>query len=530
MCDKVSITQIPGRWVPYTSIIPPEDANETNGKEVYNRLIPKLLYSPKLNEKINIIVPVMPAVWPTMIIEKTSKGLAPIKGNKSPYSETVFEANRSGTRSAVVPTTLIHGKNEKSLTNNENDNYIPVALNYPNPILIRLKGCGMWLQENQIEFPCYTINQTTTEHYNGTDKVYEIRGVAFTNTALTELYASKIFSECFNQIGFLCGNEPLGCWIYDKVDNDIVPDIEKCVVVMKTYGDKRCETHLLSGLEQIISGIKEEDAKIISDHLMSVFESHNIIKPILENKVYNRVSELNYSDIPNIITNKVKNNIKKCADFNYVKQIKDNKKFIDSELIRKAVKDIKFVSNETEYSLSSLIDLYCQIGREAGISIAGVHRCGFLWGSYCEHQLSEFHCNSHPDNLIILNNKDYINKKQLLAPVDFDMSFEYRCTVNFWHEQHGIPDSSMATDNIFAELKFMLMDLLGYAAMVKGASTAIKTREQPKGESRNNIIETCRLVLAWEYFMAYNEPLKKDFEDVYKLVQKSLEYTEKNNS
>lgn len=48
------------------------------------------------------------------------------------------------------------------------------------------------------------------------------------------------------------------------------------------------------------------------------------------------------------------------------------------------------------------------------------------WGYFIDHNIFEPHCNAHPNNFIILDLEASNNpNKNLLAPVDFDMAYEF---------------------------------------------------------------------------------------------------------
>jgi hypothetical protein len=55
------------------------------------------------------------------------------------------------------------------------------------------------------------------------------------------------------------------------------------------------------------------------------------------------------------------------------------------------------------------------------------------WGYFTDHNPFEPHCNAHPNNFVILDLLDKANPNHnLLAPLDFDMAYDYDtfvCTV-----------------------------------------------------------------------------------------------------
>jgi hypothetical protein len=92
---------------------------------------------------------------------------------------------------------------------------------------------------------------------------------------------------------------------------------------------------------------------------------------------------------------------------------------------------VNFVSSDEIFRVltgqcKQFVQLFGRIGCETGRSLAALHRAGFIWGTFCDHSQAELHCNAHMDNFVVVprsvglrSDDDY----QLLAPLDFDMSF-----------------------------------------------------------------------------------------------------------
>lgn len=76
-------------------------------------------------------------------------------------------------------------------------------------------------------------------------------------------------------------------------------------------------------------------------------------------------------------------------------------------------------------ALKDIIRIIAQIYSKCGTDIGKVVRIflenEFNWGYYADHEEYVFHNNAHPNNLVVL--PDIYDNEQLLAPVDFDMSF-----------------------------------------------------------------------------------------------------------
>lgn len=70
--------------------------------------------------------------------------------------------------------------------------------------------------------------------------------------------------------------------------------------------------------------------------------------------------------------------------------------------------------------------LFARIGHEAGVIKRVFDENLISWGYFIDHNLFEPHCNAHPNNFIVLDLEAEYNKNHtILAPLDFDMSFDY---------------------------------------------------------------------------------------------------------
>ncbi|KAH0786590.1 Adenylyltransferase and sulfurtransferase MOCS3-1 [Histomonas meleagridis] len=517
-CEKVPIVPVPGFWVPASNVLPPPDASIENAHIVSDLLKPKLSGGAK---NLNIIIPVMPALAPVFSCDsKKSQIRAPLKQIESPYSPIHSEAYRSGRRSCIVASSTSQG--EWSIAEGPNgENY------YPDPngdILIRVKGCGMWITSDPTPFPGFTTLETTTDHFPDLE-VHEVRGVAFPTNASSEMYASRLISQTFEKISLLSGNYPLGFWIYDNLQNDPTPSISKCAAIFLTHGDRRLESHLLTGLEKLLT-IKFNQ-KTVGKSLESVKSLYNFELPSDTNRTYSRVSKLKFNAISNFILNKQ-------LDFSYGE--------IPS-LTQDNVKSCGFVPSEDIYNVLSddvrtFAKLFGRIGWEVGRCISLVHRTGFLWGTYVDHMQSEEHCNAHCDNLIILSESDARRQNggyQLLAPVDFDMSFSKESAVNFWLDDKCVPDPTMVTHIFPSEVENMLVDLAGLTASV-GNTSNIPKREHPEG-SLNGMLWLMRDLMVWEFLEGYKDPSAIRYkgndimlEDAMQLIKEALKLTENEES
>jgi hypothetical protein len=69
--------------------------------------------------------------------------------------------------------------------------------------------------------------------------------------------------------------------------------------------------------------------------------------------------------------------------------------------------------------------LFKRIGYEAGFIKRLFDENLISWGYFIDHNLFEPHCNAHPNNFLVLDLENSETKHNLLAPVDFDMTYDF---------------------------------------------------------------------------------------------------------
>ena len=92
---------------------------------------------------------------------------APIKSIPKDNNSIIIKGYRSGTRSSIIKCTSISIDEYNKKSNEEKEKIWIIAkhnnkIYYPNDkgeILIRIKGCGMWTQKNNVEFPCVLLRE-----------------------------------------------------------------------------------------------------------------------------------------------------------------------------------------------------------------------------------------------------------------------------------------------------------------------------------------------------------------------------------
>ena len=509
--ELVRLTPTNGIWVPASNIREPDVATHEAVLEAVAKLKPA-----KFSDSDNrfAVLPFMPCVLPTLInpptvIEKNAPIKCPGPG----------QGYRSGARSAVVPVSKSKSPDDWIIAEVDGVKYTP---NFDSrEKLFRLKGCGMWTQENNLNFPGITIKDAESMHADEGQVVIEIRGVSFENTSLTEMYTLQQLQPLFSALKVRLGNAPVGYWMYKNLENDPAPLVQKTVSVMETLGDRRFETHLLAGFElKIVHFFSEDIYKFTIENVAKLFSQNGMAPPSNENRTYTRFSK--------IVTNKLSEAIEKLRGNLSEARIEG--------MSPEDIRNVGFLPNSAilevfHNDLKPLAKLYACWGWEAGRTLAGIHRSGFLWGTFQDHNPMELHCNAHPDNLVVLDRNTAMNPDgsfQMLAPVDFDMSFRPEQTLNFW-DNPPRPDPEMATNHYATEFGSFLEEIGGLTAVVPGVNTAIHARPQPPGVF-DDILWVLRDVCVSEAIASYlcpqrPRPFDISIDEAYKFMDLALEAT-----
>jgi hypothetical protein len=81
--------------------------------------------------------------------------------------------------------------------------------------------------------------------------------------------------------------------------------------------------------------------------------------------------------------------------------------------------------------VTSLTLLFSRIGYESGLIKRLLDDNLISWGFYVDHNIFEPHCNAHPNNFLVLDLQAAYNPHHtLLAPVDFDMTYDFETFVD----------------------------------------------------------------------------------------------------
>lgn len=79
----------------------------------------------------------------------------------------------------------------------------------------------------------------------------------------------------------------------------------------------------------------------------------------------------------------------------------------------------------------NLRNLFTRIGYESGTVKRVMDENLISWGYFIDHNIFGPHCNAHPNNFLVLDLESPSNpNKCVIAPVDFDMSYDYETFVS----------------------------------------------------------------------------------------------------
>jgi hypothetical protein len=569
--EATTVIPVPGRWYSASGISAPPSATPELALSI-RRLLDCAIYSdtdPRVAAN-----PTMPATLPVLPAPAATPTLAPLKGSAGDVSAAGF---RSGARSAVVRARPSSSPSDWAIAVTRDG--IPLTPDADGPLMVRLKGCGMWLASAPIDFPGITVRDGTSFWAKAGDAVVEIRGVAFANTAATEQWVLGRMEPFFERMGFMLGNLPLGAWEYGALAGDVAPKVPKFVSVMQTFGDKRLETHLLVGLERIARELPGVGPAVAA--CRSVYrEAHrHLLEPVERAFPALRAAFAAEPESPlqgafaafasaydawgSFMVDAARKKLGLPSEreglngrlsWSYVKYAGVRKLMLgrligtwlhnldtitvpgmgEEDLIREGFVPTEDILAVLDGDVRDFVRLFARLGWEAGRALAGVHRSGHLWGTFADHDQADLHCNAHTDNLIVLSpeiGKRPDGKYQLIAPVDFDMAFAKDQAVAVFDVEEPTPDPDIQVSQVSFEVTQFIQDLGGMTAVEVGISTAIQARPQPEGPN-NIILWIARDVATWEAHHAYLAPLADRSEAIgltadvaYSLVERALDLT-----
>ena len=401
-------------------------------------------------------------------------------------------------------------------------------------ILIRLKGCSMWTQKNQNEYQFPYVLLRPCECYRAdkdpNKKYIEVRGFNSVNASGRELFGIREVKPYFDKLNILVGNLPLGFWKYTNLRNDPSPNIEKCVCVMETIGDKRVETHFLCGSEKILDKlISEEKCEELINKLGDIYKNKKITPPSSRNMTFKRALDLPLYDMGASVLKKRYSFDKSIDDF---ESTMNSQGFIDSKYLMEIIKNYE--------DLYTMCLIYAEIGYEAGRILSVFHRTGNNWGTFFNGDIRLIDSNAHGDNLIILKKekvKERFEKEkifQFISMVDFDQLVRPELSISVW-EGEIKRNPKVATEYFWVELESLGNDL-GGIANERQFFMNIPKRPRPIGQYYD-LLYMLRDCLMYELMMSYIDPMRErhfekdlNVDKMYDLIEKCMALTINNEA
>lgn len=537
--EEVILVPVPGSWISCQSVLPPPDADNENSIQVSNRLKP-IKCNPE-NDTL-CIIPVMPTLTPYVdesVLNKSKNQieiLAPLKSNKSPYSEKSVHGYRSGARSSLVPCRKIKSTDTISSSDwvigTDDLNGVKYIADFEHgEVFVRIKGCGMWLLGRENKFPDITLEKSESRFAEKDQEVFDVRGVCYEHTSCTEMLATSAIENNLNKAGFFCGNHSLGFWIYRNLKDDNTPLLTKTVSLFETYSDRRLESHLFAGLEKLLSKKYDQSfAQKVIDTISPLYEN---MKNLFPSDDCNTFRKVGYNYIQSIQKKVEEGTFFNLDDFDMEEFTDDNLRKIGLIPTYEVYEQIKSLGKD----FVDLAKLYGRLGFESGKYLSIIHRTGYIWGTFFDHSLFEIHCNAHTNNLIVLSKDQCLSNKkriQILAPVDFDMSFKKENSVNY-NVNPPIPYPEIVIRNFTDEFYNLIKDVSGFSACHQYTS-AINTRPMPPG-LLSSVLWFLRDCAAYEFYTGYQkiglERCKGNdisVDDMYKFIYEALDETIDDNS
>ena len=543
--EIVPLINVPGIWFEEKDVLDFTDDDTQNFNQFLKDRKPKLIAENSDTICIMDIINGMPPLIKDINTNNNIQNFAPIKGIAySPDEQHTIKGYRSGTRSAILKAKVYNTEEFDKLENKNNlwviakcGNKVYIPDDKDGNTLIRLKGCSMWTQksQNEYQFP-YVLLRPCEYHLPDKDpnkKYIKVRGFNSVNSSEIELFTIRELKPFFDKLKILMGNLPLGFWKYVNLRNDPSPNIEKCVCVMETIGDKRVETHFFGGAEKILDKlISEENCKELLNKLENIYKDKNITPPSSKNMTFNKASKLPLNDMGISILKKRYSFDKAMDNF---EATMNSKGFIDSKYLMEIIKNYE--------ELYTLALIYAEIGYEAGRILSVIHRTGNNWGMYINAEAKFIDYNAHGDNLIILNKekvKERFEKEkifQIISMVDFDHSVRSDTSLNF-----GIgeikKEPRVATKFFSYELGSLTADLGGIAneSTPLSAFMSVTIRPKPLGPYYN-LLYMLRDCMIYELIMSYIDPMRErhfekdlNVDKMYDLIEKCLAITVNNEA
>lgn len=258
----------------------------------------------------------------------------------------------------------------------------------------RIKGCG----NNEDGF---TI-ETRGDHGEET-----VRGCLFADTSRTEMRMSELVHEVLTPYGVRAGNVPVCFYRYYTPG---LPEEVACFGnVYETLGDRRLGDHVLAGIELLIpmmcAHMGEDTIPILQRRISEARGMHD---EVWETATIAECG-LPVQDLRGLVKLQEK-----------VPGIRYSLHPLWAPTVRDLESALEEISEDETANGSILLQLAFVLGWQCGVTCYALAAAGLSWGTYPDD--TGVHCNSHANNMVILDAP--LEQDVLLAPVDFDMSFE----------------------------------------------------------------------------------------------------------
>ena len=541
--EIVPVINVPGIWFEESEVLDFTSNDEENYKQFLEDISPRPVADNSDTICLMGMINGMPPLVKDMKTRTKVENFAPIKGIAYlPNNEQfTIRGYRSGTRSAILKAKVYTNEEFEKLNDKNNlwviarcGNKIYIPDEKEGNILIRLKGCSMWTQKCQEEykFPYVLLRpcECFREDKDPTKKYIEVRGFNSFNAGARELYGIREVKPYFDKLNILVGNLPLGLWKYHNLKDDPSPNIDKCVCVMETIGDKRVETHFLCGSEKILNElITEEKCQELLNQVKTLCKQKNILAPSSYNMTFKRALDLPLYEMGASILKKRYSFDNSWENF---ESTMNSKGFINSKFLLDLIKPYE--------NLYTMALIYSEIGHEAGRILSVFHRTGNNWGSFFNADIRLIDSNAHGDNLIILKRekvKERFDKEkifQFISMVDFDQLVRPELSISVW-EGEVKRNPKVATEYFWVELESLGNDL-GGVANERQFFQNIPKRVRPYG-IYYDLLYVLRDCLIFELMMTYIDPKRErvyekdlNVDKMYDLIEKCMSITINNEA
>jgi hypothetical protein len=356
----------------------------------------------------------------------------------------------------------------------------------------RLKGCG-----NNDEGFVVRRNRASIDRPAWRD----IRGCAFEHTALRELMMSARLGEAAKSTETVSCNESMGYYTYTGSEQTpLGAAFPTCCIVERTLGDRRIGSHVLSGLE-IIFPLLIEEASIDVDALLAMFPpnrprtdpvvlsgvvptadlmcdlmmgstmandgtSHGISFPPERSR--SELADASGFGLPMHAPNpdappplQVTRAGSRVMNSSWRAQWVDNCTKLAALLDQLPLPE-RSLSVPLTFATPSAVPistvlgyLFARLGHDAGRTMRTMHQERVSWGTYQDgmcHE-SQWHCNAHSNNLVLLPPGD---TRSLIGFLDTDMAFDDKTYVDVRTGKVGCDETE------FTKLLFMGEFILPY--------------------------------------------------------------------